>query len=32
MITASGVEIRVGPRLLMEDVTFRVGPGDRRGR
>ncbi|MFK5635411.1 MULTISPECIES: ABC-F family ATP-binding cassette domain-containing protein [unclassified Ornithinimicrobium] len=31
MITASGVEIRVGPRLLMEDVTFRVGPGDRVG-
>ncbi|WP_122261021.1 ABC-F family ATP-binding cassette domain-containing protein [Ornithinimicrobium cerasi] len=31
MITASGVEIRVGPRLLMDDVTFRVGPGDRVG-
>ena len=31
MITASGVEVRVGPRLLMEDVTFRVGPGDRVG-
>ncbi|QFG68725.1 ABC-F family ATP-binding cassette domain-containing protein [Ornithinimicrobium pratense] len=31
MITAAGVEIRVGPRLLMEDVTFRVGPGDRVG-
>ncbi|RIK14426.1 MAG: ABC transporter [Acidobacteria bacterium] len=31
MITASGVEIRVGPRLLMDDVSFRVGPGDRVG-
>ena len=31
MITASGVEIRVGSRLLMEDVAFRVGPGDRVG-
>ncbi|WP_131104937.1 ABC-F family ATP-binding cassette domain-containing protein [Ornithinimicrobium sufpigmenti] len=31
MITAAGVEIRVGSRLLMEDVTFRVGPGDRVG-
>ncbi|AXH95159.1 ABC-F family ATP-binding cassette domain-containing protein [Ornithinimicrobium avium] len=31
MITASGVEIRVGSRLLMDDVSFRVGPGDRVG-
>ncbi|WP_134773452.1 ABC-F family ATP-binding cassette domain-containing protein [Ornithinimicrobium flavum] len=31
MITASAVEIRVGSRLLMEDVTFRVGAGDRVG-
>jgi ATPase subunit of ABC transporter with duplicated ATPase domains len=31
MITASGVEIRVGSRLLMDDVTFRVGAGDRVG-
>ncbi|PZU41864.1 MAG: ABC transporter, partial [Arsenicicoccus sp.] len=31
MISASGVEIRVGSRLLMEDVTFRVGSGDRVG-
>ncbi|WP_151523312.1 ribosomal protection-like ABC-F family protein [Serinicoccus kebangsaanensis] len=31
MITAAGVEIRVGSRLLMEDVTFRVAPGDRVG-
>ncbi|MFK5583506.1 MULTISPECIES: ABC-F family ATP-binding cassette domain-containing protein [unclassified Serinicoccus] len=31
MIAASGVEIRVGSRLLMEDVTFRVAAGDRVG-
>ncbi len=31
MITAQGVELRVGARLLMSDVTFRVGPGDRVG-
>ncbi|OLT15873.1 ABC transporter [Serinicoccus sp. CNJ-927] len=31
MISAAGVEIRVGSRLLMEDVTFRVGAGDRVG-
>ena len=31
MITATGVEIRVGSRLLMDDVTFRVGAGDRVG-
>ncbi|MFV0460166.1 MAG: ABC-F family ATP-binding cassette domain-containing protein [Actinomycetales bacterium] len=31
MIAASGVELRVGARLLMQDVTFRVGPGDRVG-
>jgi ATPase subunit of ABC transporter with duplicated ATPase domains len=31
VITAHAVEIRVGSRLLMEDVTFRVGAGDRVG-
>ncbi|MGO0576158.1 ABC-F family ATP-binding cassette domain-containing protein [Ornithinimicrobium panacihumi] len=31
MITATGVEIRVGSRLLMDDVTFRVAAGDRVG-
>ncbi|UDY25133.1 ABC-F family ATP-binding cassette domain-containing protein [Nocardioides sp. Kera G14] len=31
MITAQNVEIRVGPRKLMGDVTFRVGPGDKVG-
>src|SRR5690606_7718139 len=31
MITASGVEVRVGSRLLMDDVSFRVGAGDRVG-
>ncbi|MGD8149025.1 ABC-F family ATP-binding cassette domain-containing protein [Ornithinimicrobium sp. Y1694] len=31
MITAAGVEIRVGSRLLMDDVNFRVAPGDRVG-
>ncbi|BBH15897.1 ABC transporter ATP-binding protein [Nocardioides baekrokdamisoli] len=31
MITVNQVEVRVGARLLMEDVTFRVGPGDKVG-
>ena len=31
MITAAGVELRAGSRLLLQDATFRVGPGDRIG-
>ena len=31
MITASQLEVRVGARLLMEDVSFRVGSGDKVG-
>ena len=31
MITASKIEVRAGARLLMEDVSFRVGAGDRIG-
>lgn len=31
MITTQGLELRVGARLLMQDVSFRVGPGDRVG-
>jgi ATPase subunit of ABC transporter with duplicated ATPase domains len=31
MITAQQLEVRVGARLLMENVTFRVGPGDKVG-
>ena len=31
MITASKVEVRAGARLLMEDVSFRVGKGDKVG-
>ena len=31
MITVNQVEVRVGARLLMEGVTFRVGPGDKVG-
>ncbi|MEX0428858.1 ABC-F family ATP-binding cassette domain-containing protein [Nocardioides sp. DS6] len=31
MITAYDLEVRVGARLLMENVTFRVGPGDKVG-
>ena len=31
MITATGIELRAGSRILMEDVSFRVGPGDRVG-
>ena len=31
MISVSGIELRAGSRLLMDDVTFRVAPGDRVG-
>ena len=31
MITATGVELRAGARLLLDGATFRVGPGDRVG-
>ena len=31
MITAHQLEVRAGARLLMDGVTFRVGPGDRVG-
>src|SRR5690606_20061730 len=31
MLIASGLEMRVGPRLLLEPTSFRVGPGDRVG-
>ena len=31
MITAHDLEVRVGARLLMDNVTFRVGPGDKVG-
>ncbi|GAB2673789.1 ABC-F family ATP-binding cassette domain-containing protein [Thalassiella azotivora] len=31
MITAHGIELRAGARVLMQDVSFRVGPGDRVG-
>jgi ATPase subunit of ABC transporter with duplicated ATPase domains len=31
VISAQGVELRVGARVLLEDATFRVGPGDRIG-
>ncbi len=31
MITAHGVEMRVGARTLMQDVTFRIAAGDRIG-
>ena len=31
MITASGVELRVGARLLLEPTTFRIASGDRVG-
>ncbi len=31
MITATGVELRAGSRLLLREATFRVGPGDRVG-
>ena len=31
MIVATGVELRAGPRLLLQEATFRVGPGQRVG-
>ncbi|MFW5419142.1 ABC-F family ATP-binding cassette domain-containing protein [Nocardiopsis sp. CNT-189] len=31
MLIASGLEMRVGSRLLLEPTSFRVGPGDRVG-
>jgi len=31
MITATGLELRAGPRLLLSPATFRVAPGDRVG-
>ncbi|QYJ04995.1 ATP-binding cassette domain-containing protein [Nocardioides panacisoli] len=31
MITASHLEVRAGARLLMDDVNFRVAPGDKIG-
>ncbi len=31
MITAHGIELRAGSRLLVENATFRVAPGDRVG-
>ena len=31
MITATGLELRAGSRILIDDATFRVGPGDRVG-
>ncbi|APH01513.1 ABC transporter [Janibacter indicus] len=31
MITASGIELRAGSRILLEGASFRVAPGDRVG-
>ena len=31
MITANGVELRIGARVLLSPVTFTIGPGDRVG-
>src|SRR3954447_7437539 len=31
MITAHKLEVRAGARLLMQDVSFRVAPGDKIG-
>jgi ATPase subunit of ABC transporter with duplicated ATPase domains len=31
VITATGLELRAGSRVLIDDATFRVGPGDRVG-
>ncbi|HEY7487433.1 MAG TPA: ABC-F family ATP-binding cassette domain-containing protein [Streptosporangiaceae bacterium] len=31
MITATDIELRAGPRLLIDGTTFRVNPGDRVG-
>ena len=31
MIVASGIELRAGSRILLDDASFRVAPGDRVG-
>ncbi|MEO7061585.1 MAG: ABC-F family ATP-binding cassette domain-containing protein [Lapillicoccus sp.] len=31
MITATGIELRAGPRLLLDNATFRIAAGDRVG-
>jgi ATPase subunit of ABC transporter with duplicated ATPase domains len=31
VLTATGVELRAGARLLLDAATFRIGPGDRVG-
>src|SRR5690606_5301657 len=31
MITATGIELRAGARILIESATFRIAPGDRIG-
>jgi ATPase subunit of ABC transporter with duplicated ATPase domains len=31
VIVASGIELRAGPRLLLDGATFRIAPGDRVG-
>ena len=31
MITATGLELRAGSRILLSDTTLRVQPGDRIG-
>ena len=31
MITASGIELRAGSRILLQDASFRIAPGDRIG-
>ena len=31
MLTATGLEVRAGARLLLDAATFRIGPGDRVG-
>jgi ATPase subunit of ABC transporter with duplicated ATPase domains len=31
LISAAALELRAGPRLLLQDATFRVAPGDRVG-
>jgi ATPase subunit of ABC transporter with duplicated ATPase domains len=31
VLTATGVELRAGARLLLDGATFRIGPGDRVG-
>ena len=31
MITATGIELRAGPRLLLDNASFRIAEGDRIG-